>query len=412
MKVEQPAPSIVAGALAPEILFVISALQVGGAELHLVQVAQALARLGWRVSVYAFIEGGEPLQEKLRESGVTVLLPPVERSERSWSRIRRLLRLMRASAHLSTVMVRRRPAIVHFFLPSAYLIGAPLALLARIPIRVMHRLSLNVYQRDDWRYRHMEPRLHRAMTAILGNSQSIIRELREKEGVPARRLGLIYSGIDVSRFALVSSRAKTRAELGLEPRTLTLVVVANLIPYKGHADLLQALALADSRLPAQWRLLVVGRDDGIGHELRRQAAALGLEEKIVFLGLRNDIPEILAACDMGVLASHQEGLSIAVFEGMAAGLPMVVTDVGGNREAVLDGQTGLLVPAHDPARLAAAIVRLANDEQLRSRLSAAARARMAEHFTLEQSVKSYDALYNVLLAGGSPQEATRSRVAD
>ncbi len=411
MKAEQPAPSIAADARACEILFVISALQVGGAELHLVEVARALARLGWRVSVYAFVEGG-PLQKELRQGGVTVLLPPVEPSERSWSRVRRLLRLMRACAHLLTVMRKRRPAIVHFFLPSAYLIGAPLAFLARIPIRVMSRLSLNVYQQDDWRYRNAEPRLHRTMTAILGNSQSIIRELRDKEGVPAKRLGLIYSGIDVSRFAQAPARSKMRADLGLGPATLAAVVVANLIPYKGHLDLFRALALADLQLPAQWRLFVVGRDDGIGPELRREAASLGLGGKIVFLGLRSDIPEILAACDIGILASHQEGLSIAVFEGMAAGLPMVVTDVGGNREAVLDGQTGILVPAHEPARLAAAIVRLANDEPLRTSLGAAARRRMAEHFTLEQSVKSYDALYRVLLAGGSPQDATRYPISD
>ncbi len=393
-----------------EIFFVISALQIGGAELHLAAVAQALVRRGWRVSVYAFVEGG-PLKEILQRGNVTVLFPPVERSERSWSRIRRRFRLVRATANLFAVMMRHRPGIVHFFLPSSYLIGAPLAFLARVPIRVMSRLSLNVYQSEDWRYRYVEPKLHRTMSAVLGNSQSIIRELRE-EGVPAKRLGLIYSGIDVGRFENAGSRSATRASLGLAPTTLALVIVANLIPYKGHSDLFQALAQAAPQLPAQWQLFIVGRDDGIGAELQLEAARLGLSEKIVFLGLRTDIPEILHACDIGVLCSHQEGLSIAVFEGMAAGLPMVVTDVGGNREAVLDGQTGILVPTRDPARLAAAITRLANDEPMRTRLGDAARRRMAEHFTLEQSVQSYDVLYRTLLAGGSPQDLVQSGVRD
>jgi glycosyltransferase involved in cell wall biosynthesis len=411
MDIKQQAPSIAAQAQAPEVLFVISALQVGGAELHLAAVAQALVALGWRVSVYALVEGG-PLAETLRQGNVTVLMPPVERAEKSWSKMRRSLRLARAMAHLLTVMLKRRPAVVHFFLPSAYLLGAPLALLARLPVRVMSRLSRNVYQHDDWRYRYVEPMLHRTMTAILGNAQSIIRELRDEEGAPAGRLGVIYSGIDIGRFADAGSRSKTRADLGLEPATLAFVIVANLIPYKGHIDLLYALALANPRLPAQWRLFVVGRDDGIGAELRLLASKLGLEQNITFLGLRTDIPEILKACDIGILCSHQEGLSIAVFEGMAAGLPMVVTDVGGNREAVLDGQTGILVPAHDPARLAAAIVRLANDEPLRVGLGAAGRRRMALHFTLEQSIKSYDALYRALLAGGFPQNVLLGGAAD
>ena len=204
------------------------------------------------------------------------------------------------------------------------------------------------------------------MTAILGNSRSVVRELSEMEGVPARRLGLIYNGIDVARFTDAGSRAATRAALGLGPQTLTLVIVGNLIPYKGHGDLLAALGQAAPRLPPDWRLLIVGRDEGIASSLQAQAAELGIGQKVCFLDTRNDVPEILNACDIGVLCSHQEGFSNAVLEGMASGLPMIVTDVGGNAEAVLDGECGIVVPPHDPARLADAIVRLANDPSLRA----------------------------------------------
>jgi glycosyltransferase involved in cell wall biosynthesis len=97
-----------------------------------------------------------------------------------------------------------------------------------------------------------------------------------------------------------------------------------------------------------------------------------------------------------LLCSHQEGFSNAVLESMAAGLPAIVTDVGGNAEAVVDGETGLVVPPHAPARLAEAIVRLANDPALCAELGAAARQRVAKHFSFKQCVSHYDGLYRML----------------
>ncbi len=411
MRNEKQLSSTAVGKPLPEILFVTSTLQVGGTQLHIVEIAQSLVRRGWRVSVYAVIEGG-PLCDVLRQGNVTVLLPPVASEEEACSRVRRALRLLHAAARLFAVMARRRPAIVHLVLPVAYLIGAPLALLAGVPIRVMSRRSLNVYQRHDWRYRLVEPALHRTMSAILGNSQSIIRELRDRERVPAGRLGLIYSGIDGSRFADTNSRPKVRDQLSLAPTTIALVVVANLFPFKGHADLISALALAQPQMPADWRLLLVGRDYGIESDLRAQAAKLRVDGKISFLGPRSDVPEILTACDLGLLCSHEEGFSHAILEGMAAGLPMIVTDVGGNPEAVIDGETGLIVPPRDPARLAQAIIRLAADPALRAKLGTAGRRRVQEHFALDRCVEAYERLYRELLAGGTPQNVPQLRVAD
>jgi glycosyltransferase involved in cell wall biosynthesis len=300
---------------------------------------------------------------------------------------------------------------VHFFLPAAYLVGAPLAALAGSPIRVMSRRSLNAYQAVYPFVPAVERALHRTMTAVLGNSLSVVRELRDQEGVPASKLGLIYNGLDTSRFAQVEPSDQARAALGLPPGDFVMVTVANLIPYKGHADLLAALGRAQSGLPSNWRLLVVGRDDGIGTELKRLCTELGLGEHVDFLGARNDIPRLLAAADVGLLCSHEEGFSNALLEGMAAGLPMIATDVGGNAEAVIDQENGLIVPAKDPARLADAVLRLANDPPLRARLGAAARARVAQYFSLERCVDGYDALYRALLAGRPVSDVKQLRIA-
>jgi glycosyltransferase involved in cell wall biosynthesis len=269
-----------------------------------------------------------------------------------------------------------------------------------LPVRVMSRRSLNVYSQNRHWVREIEIKLHRTMSAILGNSLSVVRELHGVEYVPSDRLGLLYNGIDAAVFHRPELREAERAALSLSPATVAMITVGNLIPYKGHADLIEALRLSAGKLPADWRLFIVGRDDGIGEALRRQAAAAGLGDRIVFLGERRDIGELLSACDIGLLCSHQEGFSNAVLEGMAAGLPMIVTDVGGNREAVADNECGFVVPAHDPARLGQAIVTVSGDAALRARFGAAGRARLLEKFSIEQCVAKYDRFYRAMRSGG------------
>jgi glycosyltransferase involved in cell wall biosynthesis len=264
----------------------------------------------------------------------------------------------------------------------------------------MSRRSLNTYQRHIL-IRSLERRWHGAMQAVIGNSLVVVEQLKD-EGVASGRLGLIYNGIDSSRFIASGTRETNRARLNLPPSAFVLCVVANLIPYKGHSDLIEALALARPNLPAHWRLLVVGRDDGIGKTLREQAQQLGLQDNIVFLGTRNDVAGILAASDIGVLPSHEEGFPNAILEGMAAGLPMVATRVGGNAEAVRDGETGFLVAGRDSKGLAAAIVKLANDAPLRARLAAAGRERVAQNFDLPRFVQSHKKLYEALQSGRRP----------
>ncbi|MBK8523307.1 MAG: glycosyltransferase [Betaproteobacteria bacterium] len=188
------------------------------------------------------------------------------------------------------------------------------------------------------------------MDALLGNSQAVVQDLLD-EGAPSG-VRLIYNGIDVGRFATGSARRgqTLRAELGFSDDRVVLTCVANLFPYKGHADLLAALALLGAEFSERSTLLLVGRDAGARAALEAQLVQLGLTERVRFLGERGDVPDLLAASDIGVLASHEEGFSNAVIEGMAAGLPMVVSDVGGNAEAVIDGECGHVVPARDPRR--------------------------------------------------------------
>jgi glycosyltransferase involved in cell wall biosynthesis len=162
-------------------------------------------------------------------------------------------------------------------------------------------------------------------------------------------------------------------------------------------------------------LLLVGRDDGIESSLKKKTRDLGIAEHVRFLGQRYDVADLLRIADIALLCSHEEGFSNALLEMMAAGLPCIVTDVGGNPEAVIDEVTGLLVPAKDPGAIARAILRLAHDPDLRRRMGLAGRTRVQQNFSLEACLDSYEALYSsimdndiqrhrALLSGSAPQK--------
>lgn len=376
-----------------EIIYLIGSLQRGGAELHLVRLAPALQRLGWKVTIFCLSRCGE-LATEAEAAGITVVAPPVEMAG-SIPRVFRLLALLASACKFFGFILWRRPFAVHLFLPTAYWIGAPLLLLAGIRWRLMSRRSRNHYFDNAPLARSWEGLLHRHMTVILANSRKVMADLIA-EGAEESRLRLIYNGTALTDAGTAAAaRTATRRELQLDNR-LVIACLANLIPYKGHADLIAALIAVHSRLPANWLLLVVGRDDGIGPALLEQAKTGGIANHIRFMGSRNDSAALLTASDAFVLASHQEGFSNAIIEAMAAGLAVIATDVGGNSEAIEDGVSGIIVPPRDPAQLGSAIETLAGDAALRRRLGNAARQRVAATFSFEASLQNYDVLYRSL----------------
>ena len=266
----------------------------------------------------------------------------------------------------------------------------------RISRRVMSRRSLNNYQAKHKILARIERRLHRQMTAVSGNSQAVIDELSQQEQVPSERLYLIYNGIPLNSCQ-ANDRAQGRAAMGLASDCLVLIIVANLVSYKGHADLLDALAEIRAALPENWTLLVVGGDSGAGTRLKAKTTKLGLRDYVRFVGLKRNVPELLSLSDIAILVSHEEGFSNAVLEAMAAGLPVIATSVGGNPEAVVEGSTGLLVPPKNPSALAQAILRLANDPAACQQMEAKGHARVEKHFSLEACVSGYEALYSSIL---------------
>jgi glycosyltransferase involved in cell wall biosynthesis len=374
------------------LMVIIGSLNRGGAETHLLNVLPRLDRTRLSPEVFVLSERGE-LADEMESRGVSVSAP--------WMRIEgahnpfltRMLRLAAVAVQLWWRLMTRRPRIVHFFLPESYIIGAPVSLLAGIRCRVMSRRSLNLYQNKRPMLHRIEKMLHRTLSSALGNSKAIVRELVD-EGIPPPRVRLIYNGVDLIPYDVPDGHSSPlRAAFGLPPDGVMLVMVANLIPYKGHEDLIRALACVSGKMLRPWRLVCLGRDDGIGPRLQSLAVELGVAGSITFAGARADVAAVLQASDIGILASHEEGFSNAILEYMAARLPVVATAVGGNREAICDGETGYLVPPRDPEALGKAIATLANDPELSRKIGRLGRKKVEEQFSLNACVAEYEGLY-------------------
>ena len=377
------------------VFFVIGSLNLGGTERHLLQILPHISARGYVVTVLTLGPKGS-LASQLEAQGISVV-------ELGWPwlwdglphSLRRWVLLPVSMFNLIRAFAGAKPKIVHFFLPQAYLIGGVASLFTGLAFRIMSRRSLNAYQQKYRLLAWLERKLHSRMDYVLGNSKAVTDELRG-EGVDQSRLRLVYNGIESMPHVDPAQIAHTRQALGVDAECLVLVCVANLLPYKGHEDLLSALAGIKEQLGANWRLFLVGRDDGIWASLLKFSDANGLSSHIDWLGVRGDVADLYAASNIGILCSHEEGFSNSVLEGMASGIPMVVTRVGGNAEAVVDQESGIVVPPRAPHELGRAILRLAQDKALRFRLGGAAKSRVAELFTVQACVDSYVGLYDEL----------------
>jgi len=381
------------------IVVITKTLDVGGTEQHLALILPELINHGWDITCLV-LQGGGPLQAVLQRHGIVVRNILGSRYARIAQKLprcieqplRRVFQILLLAAHLRKLS---QQIILHFFLPEPYILGMFCAMLVRFKgPTIMSRRSLNNYhQRRPW-VAKVERFLHRKVSMATGNSQAVINQLLA-EGFRRDQVRLIYNAANTTPFVVVKSRRQTRERLNLTADALVLILVANLISYKGHLDLLQALSGIKDELPEKWCLFCVGRDDGIGASLQAAAEKLGLADHILWLGSRADVADLLSAADIGLLCSHEEGFSNAILEGMVAGLPMVVTDVGGNKEAVVDGKTGWVVPAKDPVALRQAILKLIRDPQQAQSFGLAGKARVAELFALDTCVQGYLNLYQL-----------------
>ncbi|HAJ34039.1 MAG TPA: hypothetical protein DCK79_11950 [Candidatus Atribacteria bacterium] len=203
---------------------------------------------------------------------------------------------------------------------------------------------------------------------------------------------IIWNGIDIERFRNISlDKNVKKNELRIPPNAFLLTMIGRLHPQKDYFTLISAFKLLQREL-SNFYLLIVG-DGPMREELKSYAKNLGLNDKIVFVGTRRDIPEILSITDIFILSTLWEGLPIVLLEAMAADKPVIASDVCGNREIVVDGETGILVSPRDPEMLAQAVTRLVKDRKMSKKMGQKGLIRVKNNFTLEEMVQKIENLY-------------------
>jgi L-malate glycosyltransferase len=291
-------------------------------------------------------------------------------------------------ARLARWLRRQQVELVHVHDFYSTVLAVPACRLAGVKVLV-GRLDLAHWQGPARRAVHA--RLTRLADHVVANAEAIRTQLLTEEGLPPERVSVIPNGLDLSRFdaRVAAGLQGPLPDLRGEP---AVVHVANMShPVKRQEDLLQALGVLQ-RQGTRLQALLVG-DGARRPGLERLSAQLGLQAQVHFLGHRRDVPALCALARFGVLCSSAEGLSNAVMEGMAAGLPMVVTRVGGNPELVEDGLRGLVVEPGQPHQLARAFARLLADPALCRTLGAEARRFVQAELSLGQLVRRHEALY-------------------
>ena len=232
---------------------------------------------------------------------------------------------------------------------------------------------------------------------ILSVSHAVKEKMIREAFFAGNRISVLHAGIDVSRFKNCQ-RGKVRKELCLPDQVTVIGVAARLSEEKGIGYLLEAMPHVLKRCPNLY-LLIAG-DGPIKDKLKNLSVHMGFEQNVIFLGYRNDIPEFMTDLDLLVMPSLTEGFPFSLLEGMAAGLPIVATRVGGVPEIIADGREGILVPPREPDALAKAIIRVLRDKESGKTMGLAARKKVEQEFSVEKMVSETEKVYLSLLKAG------------
>jgi glycosyltransferase involved in cell wall biosynthesis len=367
----------------------------GGAQAHVASLVSRLDRDLFDLEVISLADG--PAVRRLRSAGVTVHV--VDEADDS-----------AALAHVLGLLRDRPPEVLHTHMYRAEVIGTRAALaLAEAghpkPYIVGTVHSSRVRSNED---RELLRRLTPAMDRLIAVSRAVVGKL-EAEGRTSVPIELIYNGVDLERYEYTEACCTLPEEYGFAEGAPMVGVVARLEPEKGHATLLEAWPRVLAAVP-EARLLIIG-EGSQRVALEAQAEELGLlgercsgeacvgtrrarpGAKVVFTGLRDDVPSVTAALDVAVLPSYREAQGLALIEAMALRRPVVATAVGGVPEMIEHGRSGLLVPPHDAEALAEAISRLLADHPLADMLSRAGHDLVHARFSLTHMVAAVSGIY-------------------
>ena len=346
----------------------------GGTELHILNLSEQLRLRGYDVTVAC--RPGRWVEERATAMG----LPTVP------------IRVMRQGdwqdyGRLRAFLLEKKPDVVHVHWSLDMVVPGFAAKFAGVPVRVLSR-----HMPYPFKNRFGTALYSRVLFTRIVTVSDSVRQTLLRCGVADGKIEVIHHGTDVEAFAQTTQdRRDVRAALDIPEDSVAVGIVGRIAPEKGHAVLLDALQKVHDRYPVT--LVIVG--NGPDEELiRDRAAAMGLTDRVLFTGFRDDVNNVINALDVvAVPSTWNEPCSAVVQQGMALSKPVIGTRAGGTPEMVVDDETGFLVPPSDSDALADALARLAGDAFLRKRLGAAGKERVEELFSLRVMTDKIEALY-------------------
>ncbi len=366
-----------------KILYLIDKLVPAGTQTNLLQIVRSLDKTKFDPKVIALVEGGS-LIEDFQSAGIDPIVLKVKRVYGPSG--------FKAFSFLINYMKKENIDIVQTHFLHADILGTLAAKIAGVPKIVAAR-------RDEgfWRGKRqvsINRFLNRYVDSILANSQAVKEAVLLNEKVSSRKINVIYNGVDLKRhYPSLDLRETTRKSLGIHDDEVVIGMIANMRhEIKGHRILIKAVSFIKEPI----KILLAG-DGPLRANFERYAVRLKVNDRIVFLGIRRDVNAIMNASDIICVPSLSEGFSNTILEAMAVAKPIVASNVGGNPEIVIDGETGSLVRPRHAEALAQEILRLLKDRQFLSQMGAAGRKQIESNFTVEKMVTEYEEFYEKLL---------------
>ncbi len=367
-----------------KILFLITDFKLGGAQSVMTNLVKNINQEEFIPFVACLFGGNTTIAKELRAKGIIVK----DLGMTHFWRVDALWRLYR-------LIKQQKVQILHASLFHASIAARIIGKMARVPIIISwrHNIFHGSYGRE----------VISKLTSFLDDAVTAVSLEAKNAEIKSSRLNkdkiqVIYNGVSTEKFCLNEYRnfKKLKHEIGIKDYELNIGYIGRINPVKSIDTLLEAFMILSKSENKDMSLLIVGEGE-TRNKLKNLSISLGIMQEVYFLGSRNDVPQILSTLDIFVLPSKSEGMPMVILEAMAAGLPVVATNVGGTPEVVIDGETGFLVPPGDPQALADVIKKLMDDPELRRKFGKAGRERVEKHFTIEETVRKTEELYLRLL---------------
>ena len=378
-----------------KVLFAIDSVgEDAGTEKHVLELARLLDRTAVELHVCCLQDS--PQLRALAAHCATRVFPVTSMYT---------LRAMREVRRLRRYIDDNHIDVVHTFLIKAAIFALLGARGSRARAVVTSRRNAGYWYTPY--YRRVFHYLNRYATRVLANSERVKQVVVEAEGVAPEKVDVLYNGVDMDRYAPGAGDPRALDSLGVPRNARVVGIVANYRPVKGLELFVRAAARVAAEVPDA-AFLLVGRGP-LERDLVTLAAELGIAGRVFFTRGQADVCDCLARTSVACLSSESEGFSNAILEYMAAGLPVVATDVGGNAEAIQDGVTGRLVRSRDPEAFAGPVIELLQNESLRCAMARASLDRCRREFEIRTSIRKLEQYYAALAGDLSPAPAPGRR---